>query len=133
MWLLPNKPWEQLSLSLDLSHEEDGRPRVLYPHPMPLKRANARFNFNMMYIKEFGVEGDSTMLPRQFYRLPAHKQYSHWPKLLSSSCANPVELLSLYRQIRSEDWFQLRRHPQFLGQGWSQECIPNEAQRECCT
>merc|ERR1712139_444206 len=86
----------------------------------------------MMYVKEFGVPGDSTMLPRQFYRLPAHKQYSSWPKLLSSTCANPEELLLLYRRIRAEDWFQLRRHPQFLGRGWSQACVPDEAQRECC-
>merc|ERR1712232_1065690 len=99
---------------------------------MPLKLANARFNFNMMYVKQFGIDGDNTMLPRQFYRIPAHKQYNIWPKWLSWTCGNSVALLSLYLTIQNEDWFAVRRHPQFLGRGWSAKCVPNERQRECC-
>lgn len=133
MWLLPHKPWEELSRSMNVSRDEIGTPAVVYPHPMPLKRATARFNFNMMYIKEFAVEGDQTMLPRQFYRIPAHRQYDWWPKWLSWTCGNPAALLALYRRIQAEDWFEVRRTPQYLGRGWSSACVPDPSERECCS
>eukprot|EP00928_Gymnodinium_smaydae_P047575 TRINITY_DN31762_c0_g1_i1.p1 TRINITY_DN31762_c0_g1~~TRINITY_DN31762_c0_g1_i1.p1 ORF type:complete len:1206 (+),score=142.17 TRINITY_DN31762_c0_g1_i1:101-3718(+) len=135
MWLLPHRPWEELSRDLNLTHYDisSGDRDVLYPYPMPFRSTSARFNFNMMYVKEFAAEGDETMLPRQFYRLPAHKQYDIWPKSLAASCGNPVALLTLYRQISGEDWFALRRNPQFLDMGWSSACVPDEHDRACCT
>eukprot|EP00928_Gymnodinium_smaydae_P041451 TRINITY_DN28053_c0_g2_i1.p1 TRINITY_DN28053_c0_g2~~TRINITY_DN28053_c0_g2_i1.p1 ORF type:complete len:1210 (-),score=235.56 TRINITY_DN28053_c0_g2_i1:226-3855(-) len=136
-WLLPNQPWEVLSRNFSLYHRNGFNYRhymkmVTYPFAMPLNQANARFNFNMMYISEFGVKGDPSMLPRQFYRLPAHRQYKRWPKRLQTVCGNTRELLDLYWTIHGENWFELRRHPQFLGKGWSSACIPDLTERECC-
>ena len=48
---------------------------------MPLESQAARFNFNIMYLRELAEEEDeSLLLPRQYYRLPAHKHYEEWPK-----------------------------------------------------
>jgi len=135
MWLAPESAWEEMSLKDkdSITRSDGGKKFVLYPSAMPISGASARFNFNMMYVKEFAVKNDETLLPRQFYRLPAHKQYSQWPKGLSWSCGNPIQLLGLYKQIQSEDWFALRKTPQFLNKGWSEKCVPAESQRDCCT
>jgi len=91
MWLVPNSSWEAYSRQInatDPSQQPFYQP--FYPYAMPIGSVSDRFNFNMMYVKEFST---NTSLPRQFYRLPAHKHFSLWPKRLDTTClpkATPI-------------------------------------------
>ena len=105
---------------------------MIYPVTMPLAVANARFNFRTSYIRQFEVPGDSTMLPREFYRVPAHKHYNLWPELLGNVCDNPKELLAMYERVRKENWCDVRLHPQYLNNGWCADCVPPESKCRCC-
>jgi len=128
MFLLPNSSWEQYSRRpLDaLRPEADSSP--MYPYAMPGASAFASFNFNIMYLREYS---DDTSLPRQFYRLPAHRHYSKWPKNLKYTCSNTNALFSMYRLVHDEDWWAVRGSPQYLNNGWSETCIP-EGSKQCC-
>lgn len=126
MWLLPGSAWETYSQSINNAHDSL---TPVYPYPMPLDAAVGTFNFNMMYVPEFS---DDTSLPRQFYRLPAHKHYDEWPKELGSTCENVKELVGLYKKIHDEDWWAVRSDPIHLGKGWSSSCLPPATQRCCC-
>lgn len=137
MWLLPDTPWERMSRQVHRhgphgpdAEERGGSP--VYPRPMPTTAA-ARFNFNIMYVKELSAEDDGqSLLPRQFYRLPAHKHYDRWPRGLEATCTNTKELYSLYRTIRKENWCEVRTHPQYEGAGWATGCIPEAESCKCC-
>lgn len=138
MFLLPNSEWEQLSHKLNQRYRPDelgfGPESVTYPIAMPLKAATVRFNFRTSYNRQFQVPGDNSMLPREFYRVPAHKQYKVWPKKLGEVCniCSHLELFNLYKLIGMENWCEVRLNPQFLGQGWGQACVPSAAQCTCC-
>lgn len=129
MWLVPNSEWEQHARQMDtFSDTGASQPAAAYPRPMPWTSTTARFNFNIGYVREVS---DSSSLPRQFYRFPAHKHFAMWHKYLQHTCANPSGLLQLYRSIYEEDWWALRRQPQYIND-WSGECIPNDL-KHCLT
>merc|ERR1712070_652434 len=96
--------------------------RELEPSPAPSIKGNPLLSHKHKSYK-------STVLPRQFYRMPAHEHYDIWPARLHKTCSNPVDLLSLYEQIREEDWWYLRSRQ---APGWSEDCIPDGDHRECC-
>lgn len=126
MWLLPNSKWEQHSRTMDtFADKGNGQPAAAYPRPMPLKSVSARFNFNIGYVREVS---DSTSLPRQFYRFPAHRHFSTWPRLLQYTCANPTGLLQLYQSIYETNWWAVRQRPQYPA-SWGGSCIPDESRR----
>jgi len=129
MFVLPNSTWEQHSRSTHDAFRPEADSTPVYPYPMPKAEAFASFNFNIMYVREFS---DNTSLPRQFYRLPAHKHYAKWPKRLHYTCSNTNELLSMYKQVHDEDWWAVRESPQYLNNGWSDTCIPAGSKRCCC-
>lgn len=131
MWLLPNSSWERASRALNATLNESGLEEVFYPYPMPLQSQRARFNFNIMYLREL-AEDDDSLLPRQYYRLPAHRHYADWPRRLQESCGNPAAQVALYERIRGEDWCAVRRAPQYLGRGWAQACVPEARKCVCC-
>lgn len=131
MWLLPESPWKNLSGSQNYTSEASLMgDTIIYPRPPPLQSVVARFNFNMMFVPQFAEEGDSTMLPREFYRLPAHRHLDVWPMDLADVCMNPYELMKTYGRISKFDWWELRKNPQYLDKGWS--CVPEESVKECC-
>eukprot|EP00927_Polykrikos_kofoidii_P059205 TRINITY_DN5429_c0_g1_i1.p1 TRINITY_DN5429_c0_g1~~TRINITY_DN5429_c0_g1_i1.p1 ORF type:complete len:1075 (-),score=183.40 TRINITY_DN5429_c0_g1_i1:105-3272(-) len=125
MWLLPNSSWERYSRSVHSTMFSDVD-SPLYPYPMPLQAASSRFNFNIMYLREVS---DATSLPRQYYRMPAHKHYEQWPEKLHRTCDNTDGLLRLYRAINEEDWWALRQAPEYLHNGWGGACLPNATQK----
>jgi len=71
--------------------------------PMPTT-AVSRFNFNMMYMKEFGDQS----LPREWYKLPAHKHYFEWHPTSAEDASSWSSLQSVYTKIANEDWKQVR-------------------------
>jgi len=134
MWLLPESPWEKYALSINATHKHGDYVTPAYPYPMPSQGAAARFNFNIMYMKELGVgpAGAQTMLPRQFYRMPAHKHLMVWPKHIQETCGNPKAQVELYQAIGKENWCEVRMHPEKLGKGWDQACVPDAKKCKCC-
>jgi len=129
MWLLPNSEWEQHARAMDtFADKGNGQPAAAYPRPMPFKSVSARFNFNIGYVREVS---DSTSLPRQFYRFPAHRHLDAWHKHLQYTCANPTGLLRLYKAIYESNWWVARKEPQYP-QGWNSACIPDDSKR-CLT
>jgi len=71
--------------------------------PLPTK-AMARFNFNMMFVKEMGPEA----LPREWYVMPGHKHYWYWipTSLTDEKTWEPLQ--DMYIQISKESWAELR-------------------------
>lgn len=133
MWLQPNSTWERLSRAKVPTHETIPLVEtVIYPYPMPTRGTVSTFNFHIMYVPLFEA-GSNTTLPRQFYRVPAHKHYSVWPRRLDDVCANPQGLLEMYRKILNEDWILVRLNPQYLNKGWGQQCVPEPDRAECCS
>jgi hypothetical protein len=129
MWLVPNSEWEQHARQMDKFSGKGGdQPAAAYPRPMPWTSTTARFNLNIGYVREVS---DSSSLPRQFYRFPAHKHFPVWHKYLQHTCANPAGLLQVYRSIYEADWWALRRQPQYIND-WSGSCIPSDT-KHCLT
>jgi hypothetical protein len=130
MWLLPGSEWELHARQMD-KFSDGGQSQAAaaaYPRPMPWRSTTARFNFNIGYVREVS---DSSSLPRQFYRFPAHHHFPIWPKHLQYTCANPAGLLTLYRSVYGANWWELRQQPQYPAD-WSGSCIPDETKR-CLT
>jgi hypothetical protein len=128
MWLLPGSEWERHARQMDTFSAAGERQAPAYPRPMPWRSTTARFNFNIGYVREVS---DSSSLPRQFYRFPAHQHFATWHKHLQYTCANPAGLLQLYHSVYEANWWALRQQPQY-SDDWSGSCIPDDAKR-CLT
>jgi len=122
-WLLPDSEWERYALKLSENGPGHHKKYPTYPYAMPTQ-ATSSFNLNMMYIKEFASPEDDgySLLPREFYRFPAHKHYEQWPRYLADTCENTDELVRMYNQILAEKWCNVRASPQFEDNGWDRAC-----------
>merc|ERR1712139_187042 len=88
---------------------------------MPLESITSRFAIDNIYLHELSDDA----LPREFYRMPAHKHYHDWSyQFLGDVCGNPERMLSLYKRIEKEDWCDVRINPEQLGHGWLKQCTP---------
>jgi len=74
--------------------------------PLPTKAA-ARFNHNMMFVRELGPEA----LPREWYIIAAHKHFWEWHDSTPSKIfkKNSCELCGLYKQVAAENWAEVRK------------------------
>jgi hypothetical protein len=72
---------------------------LLLPLPSP---AVTTFNYNMMHIRELGPDA----LPREWYTIPAHKNYEVWLAGNTEDGINGQQ--QLYKAISSENWGALR-------------------------
>eukprot|EP00930_Biecheleria_cincta_P072986 TRINITY_DN6032_c1_g1_i1.p1 TRINITY_DN6032_c1_g1~~TRINITY_DN6032_c1_g1_i1.p1 ORF type:complete len:923 (-),score=142.37 TRINITY_DN6032_c1_g1_i1:265-3033(-) len=81
---------------------------LLLPLPTP---AIMTFNFNMIFEPTLGDKA----LPREFYLMPAHKNYDRWlvtatdPFSQLSQRTTAQELLDLFTVIAAEDWKAVRQ------------------------
>eukprot|EP00971_Amphidinium_carterae_P085031 1682354-Amphidinium_carterae.1 len=71
--------------------------------PLPTG-AKARFNFNMMFVKEMGPKA----LPREWYIMPAHHHYWRWIQTSLEDEKTWEPLKDLYIDISQRDWETLR-------------------------
>lgn len=95
--------------------------------PLP-SQATTRFNFNMLFMREFGPEA----LPREWYVVPAHKQYQEWHVTSPVDMTTWPNLFGLYKKISEEDWAGLRNNPEW-GSDFSMSCAakpPTEPYRK---
>jgi hypothetical protein len=97
------------------------------PH-IPLASVSARFAVDNVYLPELSEDA----LPRNFYRLPAHKNYHDWSyRYLDTTCGNPQRLSDLYARIEREDWCSIRLNPRHADNGVSRVCMPKD--RNSCS
>lgn len=81
---------------------------LLLPLPTP---ATMTFNFNMIFEPTMGDRA----LPREFYLVPAHKNYDRWlvtavdPFSQLSQRTTAPDLLELFKVIAEADWEEVRR------------------------
>jgi hypothetical protein len=77
--------------------------------PLPTK-AMARFNHNMMFVKEFGPDA----LPREWYIIAAHKHFWEWhdsrPDKIFTQKKDWCELCGLYKKVAAENWTEVRKN-----------------------
>jgi len=83
---------------------KEGHYADVLPLPLPTA-ARTRFNFAMMFEPEFGEDA----LPREWYLLPAHKNYDDtWLATSTRDARTWKPLKALYKRIANEDWNNVR-------------------------
>ena len=79
---------------------------LAYNFPGGVHSEHVRFNFHQLFFRHLGPDA----LPREWYNLPAHRQWPVWPGDIH---ANPDQLELIYNLTLATNWTEVRLAPQF--------------------